>query len=74
MVVVKPVIVITTDTTPVEEMVATEGSLLAHVPKGSASLNVMEALPIHILVIPVIGAGVGLTVIGKRAGGHPKTL
>lgn len=49
--------------TPVEEtMVATLGSLLLHVPPGVASESRDVKPPSHSVVVPVMGAGNGLTV------------
>jgi ADP-dependent phosphofructokinase/glucokinase len=49
-------------TTPEEvPTVATEGSLLVQEIPGVAQLNTV-VLPTHTVVMPVIGAGIGLTV------------
>jgi hypothetical protein len=48
-------------TTPVPEITATLASLLLHVPPTLASNNVVVR-PVHTVVVPVITAGVGLTV------------
>ncbi len=49
-------------TTPLEFTVANDGLLLLHVPDGVPSLNVVVR-PTHTLVVPVIAAGFGLTVM-----------
>ena len=49
-------------TTPIDPTDATAGLVLAHTPPGVGSVRVVVP-PKHIVVLPIIGAGVGSTVI-----------
>lgn len=67
MITVVPVIVPPV-TIPVKDpIVATAGVLLVQTPPGTASTSVVVVVPVHAVPGPLIGPGVGLTVIAAVA-------